>query len=105
MFNVFDSEIYAGGLGNPAYKFLVGDGYDPHNYISTAKLVAAPYTSLSLLEAEIGGVSRLVDACNDTGTAIANFNPNNPPNNPALAVLNSIIQNVTTEINGYLSSV
>ena len=105
MLNVFDSEIYAGGIGNPARKFIVGDGYDPHNYIRTANLAPSPYSSQDLVVAKLGGLNRLIAAMDDSKPPIGTLSPNNPPNNPAYVAFNNLVQIVTTEINGYLSPV
>lgn len=106
MFNEFDNGIWNSGLvNNPAIKFLVGYGYDPESYISTANLVPSPYTTQALIQAKLGGLPRLIEACDDSNPPVGTFDPKNPPNNPALAVYNAIVQTVVTEVNGYLSSV
>jgi hypothetical protein len=105
VFNVFDSEIYAGGIGNPARKFHVGFGYDPEIYIATAGLVSSPYLTQALCAAKLGGTNRLIAALDDSKPPVGTLSPNNPQNNPVVATLNNLIQIVTTEINGYLSSI
>lgn len=88
---------------NPGRQTFAGFGYDPASYISTAKLTPSPYVSQELILAKIGGINPLIRMVDDAGNK--SINPNNPPNNPNAAILSSIIQNVVTEINGYLSSV
>lgn len=100
MFNGFYNESVIGGWdANPAYRKLVACGYDPFCYISTAQIAPSPYVSLALVEAKIGGLAFLINAVDDS----------NPPVNnligAALLTYNSVVQNVTTEINGYLSSI
>lgn len=100
MFDEFDNGIWNGfGVTTPAVQFLVGFGFDPDCYISTAKIAPSPYTSQSLIQAKLGGLIRLIEACDDSSPPIGDLT------GAALAVYNSVIQNVTTEINGYLSSV
>lgn len=100
MFNEFDNEIFGGvGLGYPARQTLVGFGFDPDCYISTARIAPSPYVSQSLIQAKLGGLIKLIEACDDSQPPIGDLKGD------ALAVYNSVIQNVTTEINGYLSSV
>lgn len=101
MYDECDNWIFGGvGYGYPARQRLVGFGYDPDNYISTAQIQPSPYTSQPLIQAKLGGLIKLIEACDD----------DQPPqgtiaNGDAQVVYNSVIQNVTTEINGYLSSV
>ena len=107
MFNAFDSQIYRGGLGNPAYPVLTGFGYDPHEYISTAQLAPSPYTTQDLIVAKIGGINRLISAVDDSkppsNTMAPTIGGNHP--NPAYVNLSNLVQIITTEINGYLSSI
>ena len=106
MFDEADIGLYAGGAGiNPARQTFDGFGYDRTSYISTAQLVSSPYVTTSLIQARIGGKFKLIESVDDSQPPVGSLDPNNPPNNPALATLNAIIQNVTTEINGYLSSI
>ena len=96
MFNDLDSELF-GPIGfdvNPGRQVLVACGYDCHCYISTAGLAPSPYTTQGLIEARFPGALDLISATDDTQSGQLNQ-----------AVLNNIIQNVTTEINGYLSSI
>ena len=88
---------------NPGRQTFAGFGYDPASYISTAKLTPSPYVSQELILAKIGGINPLIRMVDDAGNK--SINPNNPPNNPNAAILSSVIQNVVTEINGYLSSI
>ena len=100
MFNEFDNGLYDGaGLGYPARQSLVGFGFDPDCYISTAQIAPSPYTSQPLIQAKLGGLIKLIEACDDSQPPIGDLEGD------ALTVYQSIIQNVTTEINGYLSSV
>lgn len=94
-----------GGNYNPAYKFLTGCGYDRYCNISTAQLAPSPYTTQALLVAKIGGLNRLIEAVDDSQPPIGSLNPTSPPNNPAYICYNNVLQNVTTEINGYLSAI
>lgn len=105
MFNEFDNGIFGGGCLTPARPILVGFGYDPESYIATAQLAPSPYTTQPLIIAKIGGLNRLIEAVDDSQPPIGSLNPNQPPNNPAYLNYEAIIQNVVTEINGYLSSV
>ena len=107
MFNVFDSEIYGGGVGNPAYKFHVGYGYDPEIYIATAQLVSSPYLTSALCAAKLGGANRLIAALDDNKPPIGLLTPTYAGGqvNPVYTNLQNLIQIVTTEINGYLSSI
>ena len=106
MFNEFDNGYWNTGFNpNPAVKFHVGYGYDPDSYISTAKLIPCAYTTQALIIGKLGGLTRLIEACDDSAPPVGSLDPNNPTNNPAYTVYNSVIQTVTTEVNGYLSSV
>jgi hypothetical protein len=101
-FDEFESEFGFGiGIGQtPSRQTRTSCGYDKHCYISTAALAASPYTSQALIQAKIGGLIRLIEACDDAQPPTGNFL------DPGVqAVYNAIIQNVTTEINGYLSSI
>jgi hypothetical protein len=93
------NELVVGWGGNPAYRKLIACGYDPECYISTAQIAPSPYVSLPLVQARIGGIIKLIEACDDSVPPVNNLT------GPALAVYNSVVQNVTTEINGYLSSI
>ena len=106
MFNAFDSEIYVGGTGNPARKFHVGYGYDPEIYIATAGLISSPYLTQSLAAAKLGGTNRLIAALDDNKPPVGTIAPlvGGQPNQ-VLATLSNLFQIVTTEINGYLSSI
>ena len=106
MLNEFDNGLYDGaGLGYPARQSLVGFGFDPDCYISTAQIAPSAYVSQSLIIAKLGGLTRLIEACDDSQPPVGSLNPVNPPNNPAYLTYLAVIQNVVTEINGYLSSV
>ena len=95
MFDEFGIGIYGGwGLTTPARQFRVGFGYDPMAYISTAKIAPSPYTTQALIEAKFQGANDLIPATDDQSTGSLNK-----------TVLGNIIQNVTTEINGYLSTI
>ena len=88
---------------NPGRQTFAGYGYDPENYIATAQLTPSPYVTQELILAKIGGINPLIRLVDDAKNG--SLNPNNPPNNPNVAILQSVIQNVVTEINGYLSSI
>ena len=105
MLNEFGINYADVGSFNPAFPVFVGFGYDKHSYISTAKLMPSPYVTQSLIQARIGGLSKLIEAVDDSQPPVGTLNPNNPQNNPAVATLAAVIQNVTTEINGYLSPI
>ncbi len=83
----------------PAHQELVACGYDKTCYISTAKLASSPYTEQTLIQAKLGGLNKLIEACDDSQP------PTNDFSDDVVAVYNSVIQNVVTEINGYLSSI
>ena len=106
MFDVFDSQIYAGGTINPARKFHVGFGYDPEIYIATAQLASSPFLTQALCAAKLGGTNRLIAALDDNKPPIGTLAPTiGGQPNPVYVNLENLIQIVTTEINGYLSSV
>ena len=106
---MFEESSYFGELAgsgfNPARPTLTACGYDKHCYISTAKLVSSPYVSQSLIQARIGGLQRLIESVDDSQPPTGTLSPNNPLNNPAYLTYLSVIQNVVTEINGYLSPI
>jgi Bacteriophage Mu, Gp36 len=94
VFDGFNNGLYGGwGLATPAVQFHVGYGYDPEAYISTAKIQPSPYTTQELIQAKFQGLADLITATDDDNTG-----------NIGQATLDSIVQNVTTEINGYLST-
>lgn len=100
MYDLCDIEF--GPIGydvNPGRQTFAGFGYDKENYISTAGLVSSPYTSTPLIQSRIGGVIKLIESVDDSVPPVGDLT------GPALATLNNVIQNVTTEINGYLSSI
>lgn len=84
---------------NPGFQTLDACGYDRLCYISTAKLLSSPYVTQALIEAKIGGLLKLIEAVDDSVPAIGDLT------GAALATYNSVIQNVVTEINGYLTSI
>lgn len=101
MFDEFDNGIWSGaGIVTPAVQFLVGCGYDPDCYIFTAKITPSPYTTQALIQAKLGGLIKLIEACDDSSPPSGDFN-----DATVQAVYTGTIQNVVTEINGYLSSV
>lgn len=82
-----------GGL--PPRQEKAGCGYDPNCYIASANLAVAPYTNNTNLIARSGGTLQvLYPATDDNGTGGVDQ-----------GILNSIIANVTTEINGLISSI
>ena len=98
----FGNEFGELGFGyNPARQTLADGGFDRHTYISTAQLGASPYVTNSLIQARIGGLLRLIESVDDMQPPEGSIGVGTQ----ALATLNSVIQNVTTEINGYLSSI
>lgn len=95
MFDEFNREFGFGVAGiTPARQTLSGFGYDRHSYISTAGLAAYPYTTSAAIAARFSGANDLI-AASDDGTG------------PDLGVnvLAQIIANVTTEINGFISTI
>lgn len=80
----------------PARQRLAACGYDENCYISTAKLKNSPYTTQALIEAKLGGATKLIAACDD-----------GVPSSGILdtTVFNAILQTVTSEINGYISTI
>jgi uncharacterized protein YuzE len=106
VFDEYDNQFGVVGFKPfPARQTLVGFGYDPNCYISTAKIAPSPYVTQALICAKIGGLNLLTSYVDDSQPPIGTLNPNEPPNNPAYLTYLAIIQNVVTEINGYLSSV
>ncbi len=100
MFDEFDNEFGETGFNvNPARQTLVACGYDPTCYISTAKLTSSPYYTKDLIQAKLGGQIKLIEACDDSVPPIGDLTGD------AFVTYNSVIQNVVTEINGYLSSI
>jgi hypothetical protein len=87
------------GWNYPARQTLTACGYDPTCYISTAQLVPSPYTNQALIQAKLGGLIKLIEACDD------DVPPQGELTGDALAVYNNLLQNVTTEINGYLAPI
>lgn len=83
----------------PNRPTFTGCGYDPTCYISTAKLVPQAYTSQLLIQAKLGGLIKLIEACDDSVPPLGELTDD------ALATYNNVIQNVTTEINGYLAPI
>ena len=100
MFDEFYTGVLPGGRDlTPALPTFAGFGYDKHNYISTANLAVFPYTTRAAVQAKIGGEIKLIEACDDSSPPIGDLT------DAALVTYNSVILNVTNEINGYLSSV
>lgn len=81
-----------GGL--PPVPRLVACGYDPECYISTAQLAVVAYTTQAAIVARFGGLEDVIAATDDTDTG--NVDP---------TILSQNIINVTSEINGFLSSI
>ena len=106
MFDEYDNQFGVVGFAPfPARQTLVGFGFDPDCYISTAKIAPSPYVTQQGIVAKIGGLNLLISYVDDSQPPVGSLNPANPPNNPAYLTYQAIIQNVVTEINGYLSSV
>ena len=93
-------------MGNPARKLFVGYGYDPEAYISTAQLAPSPYTTEQLIIGKLGGLNRLITACDDSQPPVGSLAPTiGGQPNPVYLTYQSVLQIATTEINGYLSSI
>lgn len=106
MYGEFNNPWWYGSSNwNPAYKKPVHYGYDRYSPIATAQIAPSPYTTQPLIIAKLGGLSRLIESVDDSNPPTGSLNPNVPPNNPAYVCYNSVLQTVTTEINGYLSSI
>lgn len=97
--NPYDEFCNWGGWNNPARQTLTACGYDPLCYIPTAQLVSSPYTSQPLIQAKLGGLIKLIEACDDDVPPLGELSGD------ALANYNNVIQNVVTEINGYLAPI
>jgi hypothetical protein len=94
-----NNEYFIEGGGFATRNVLIGYGYDPESYISNAGLKFVPYTSQTLIQAKLGGEIKLIEACDDSVPAIGELSGD------ALLVYNSVLQNVTNEINGFLSPI
>lgn len=99
MFCGCDSEINdTFGFGSeklPPRQRLEACGYDPTCYISTAGLQLNAYTTQTNIIGRVGGnLQRLIPATDDSGTG-----------NLDQGIFDSILANVTTEINGLISSI
>lgn len=79
---------------------FTGCGYDPLCYIATGKLASSPYVTQDLITAKLGGLIKLIEACDDQQPPSGDFNDQS-----VQSVYNMVIQAVVTEINGYLSSI
>lgn len=84
---------------NPARQTLIACGYDKDCYISTAKLLPSPYTTQALIQARLGGLIKLIEACDDSVPPLGDLVDD------ALVTYNAVVSTVTTEINGYLASI
>lgn len=84
---------------NPGRQSLDACGYDRTCYISTAKLISSAYTTQLLIQSKLGGLIKLIEACDDEQPPLGELVDG------VLQNYNAILQNVTTEINGYLSSI
>jgi len=91
--------IIPGFEGNPSFQTLTACGYDPESYISTAKLIPQAYTTSNVVKSKIGGLVRLIEACDDNQPPIGDLSGN------VLDTFNQIVTNATEEINGYLSTI
>ncbi len=99
MFDDFENQACGNvgwGLGlNPPVQFREACGYDPNCYISTAQLAVVPYTDKASIIGRVGGnLQILIPATDDDGTGDINQ-----------TIFDSILANVTSEINGYLSPI
>ncbi len=81
-------------------QVLVACGYDQNCYISTAKLASSPYVTQDLIQAKLGGLIKLIEACDDSVPPSGDFN-----DTAIQSVYNMVIQSVVTEINSYLSTI
>lgn len=86
------------GQGNcgylPPVQRLIACGVDPECYISTAGLIVVPYTTQDAISARFGGLQDVIAATDDTDTG-----------NVDVSILTQSITNVTSEINGCISSI
>lgn len=96
-------EYFANEFGGGIWprNILLADGFDPFGYINTANLQFYPYTTQALIQAKLGGQIKLIEACDDAEPNEGSLNAGTQ----ALQVYNAVLQNVTNEINGYLSTV
>ena len=99
VFDVFDNENFVNfGLGiaaQPPYLRREACGYDPNCYIATAGLAVVPYTTQDAIVARSGGLLQvLIPATDDTDTG-----------NVDATIFNNILANITSEINGLISSI
>lgn len=85
---------------NPAIQRLFACGYDPECYIRTAQLIPQAYVTQLLIQAKLGGLIRLIEACDDAQPPTGDWDDAG-----VQTVYNSVIQTVTTEINGYLATI
>lgn len=86
---------FVGGFGTPPYQRLEDCGFDPFCYISTAGLAVVPYTTKEAIIGRVGGnLQMLIPATDDDGTGDINQ-----------PIFDSILSNVSTEINGFISSI
>ena len=101
MFNEYGyfNSGYAQGAVTNERQTLIACGYDRNCYISTAALAPTSFITQTLIEARLGGLNKLITACDDNVPPVDAFNAS------VQAVYNAIIQNVTTEIIGYLSPI
>ncbi len=95
----FDNESF-GNVGwglalNPPVRFREACGYNPECYISTAGLAVVPYTDSASIIGRVGGnLQVLIPATDDSVTGDVDA-----------GIFNSILSNVTKEINGFISSI
>lgn len=92
--NVFDIFGF-GECGLPPRQRTEACGFDPTCYISTAGLAVAPYTTNTAIIGRFGGnLQRLIPTTDDAGNGTLDQ-----------GILSSVIANVTSEINGFISSI
>ena len=94
LYNYSYGQGFGFGFQTPAYPTLTEWGFDPEVYIATAGLTAVLYTNATAIAARFEGANDLIAATDDQQTGSLDS-----------AVLNQIITNVTTEINGYISTI
>ena len=95
-----NEQIFVNGAGVVwPRNILIADGFDPYGYIATANLAFYPYTTQQLIQTRLGGLIKLIEACDDNDPPSGDFT-----DKTVLANYNATLQSVTNEINGYLQT-
>lgn len=99
MFCGCENETFGGfgwGCGIlPPVQIVEACGFDPNCYISTAALSVVPYTTNAAIIGRVGGnLQMLIPGTDDSGSGDVNQD-----------IFNSILGNVTSEINGFISTI